>query len=118
MTTSTLDTAAEVETADRGWKSLYAAAGVTALLAVLPIVLDVFLSFGTENIQYGAQTAVEWFARFQSDTFRGLRDLGILNIINMALMVPVFLALYAAHRSVNPVYAALAAILYLVGTAI
>lgn len=108
------------ENADFGWVSIYKLAGTAALLAVLVVLADIFLTFlpaGAE--QPGTLTTIDWFKLFQDNWFFGLRNLGLLpNILNLFLLIPVFLALYAAHLQVNKAYAALALILSLVGTAI
>ncbi|HET9587846.1 MAG TPA: DUF4386 family protein [Anaerolineales bacterium] len=108
-----------VESRDSYWSSLYKRGGIAALFAVLVALTDMCLTFlpsGAE--QPGTMTAVDWFNLFQENWFFGLRNLGLLpNILTLVLLIPVFLALYGAHRQVNPVYAALAVILSLVGTA-
>jgi hypothetical protein len=64
-------------------------------------------------------TAVDWFELFQDNWFFGLRNLGLLpNILNLSLSIPIFLALYEAHKHTNKTYAALAIVLSFVGTAI
>lgn len=110
----------EAETADPSWKSLYILGAAAALISVLLVLLDIFVSIllpGGE-VEPGARSAIDWFALFQNDTYYGFRDLGFLNILNIVLGILVFLALYAAHRRVNGAYAALAVILFLFGGAI
>jgi hypothetical protein len=108
---------------DSTWKSLYTLGGVAALVALaanlLDVVLAVVLGFAeTEVIVNGTKTAADWFALFQDNWFKGVYVLGILNIVYMAALVPVYLAIFAAHRHVNAGYAALAVILSFIGTAI
>lgn len=102
------------------WKSFYKAGAVSALLAVLVALADIILTFlpaGAE--QPGTLTAVDWFHLFQTNWFFGLRNLGLLpNILTLILLLPVFLALYAAHRREHQPYAALAVLLSIVGTGI
>lgn len=109
-----------VEHRDSNWNSLYKLGGVSALLAVLVALTDIALTFlpsGAE--QPGTMAAVDWFNLFQANWFFGLRNLGLLpNLLTLVLLIPVFLALYGVHWNVNPVYAALAVILSLVGTAV
>jgi hypothetical protein len=106
-------------TSSASWQSLYKIAAAGALLAMCANLLDVILGFGdTEVATYGTKTAVDWFGLFQADSFKGLYTLGILNIVYMTCMVPVFLALFVAHREKNRTFAALAMILFLVGMAI
>jgi hypothetical protein len=108
------------ENASSNWTSLYKLGGAAALLAVLVALTDIGLTFlpaGAE--QPGTMTAIDWFKLFQENWFFGLRNLGLLpNILTLILLIPLFLALCAAHRQINRAYAVLALILSLVGTAI
>ena len=107
------------ESAAARWKSLYIVAGVAALFALAANVLDVILGFGeTDIFVYGAKGATDWFALFQENWFKGLYVLGVLNIVYMAAMVPVYFGLFAAHRDTNGMYAALAMTVAFIGMAI
>ena len=101
-----------------GNSGLYTAAGIAALLAMGANILDVVLGMGTaEVVAFGSRSAADWFAVFGENGFRGLYELGILNIVYMTLMAPLFLALWTAHaRRCGPL-ATLAAIAFLVGMA-
>src|SRR5512138_1134816 len=80
------------------WKWIYKLGAVAALTAMLANLLDVLLGFGsTEMITYGAKSAIEWFAVYQVNWFRGVYALGILNIVYMIAMLPVYFALFGAH---------------------
>lgn len=120
MSLSTLNQSPYPETTESNWKSLYKVAGFAAMLAVFVALTDIVLTFfpaGAE--QPGSMTAVDWFELFHRNWFFGLRNLGLLpNILTLVLLIPVFLALYAAHRHVTPAYALLSMVLSLVGTAI
>lgn len=101
------------------WKSLYKIAGVAALVALSANLLDVILGFGeTDIIVYGSKTAIDWFALFQENWFKGIYTLGFLNIVYMACMIPVYFAIFAAHRRTKGIYAALAMIVSFIGMAI
>ena len=103
-----------IKTTDSNWKSLYKVGGVAALIVVLAALIDALSAI----LWYtSSETVIEWFTLFQNNWLLGLRDLGLLDIIVMALNVPLFFALYAAHRRVNNAYAALAAILSFIATA-
>lgn len=108
-----------VDTTDTNWKNLYKIAGVAVLIAVSLMLLDIITTImSKESIEFGTSTAVNWFTIFHNNWFSGLRNLGLLNVMEMTLTVPMFFALYTAHRSVNKTYAALAMILSLAGMAI
>lgn len=109
----------ETEAVDSGWKGLYKVGGAAALTAVGVGVIEVMITFlpggGTSE---GVVTVVDWFTLFQDNWFMGLRNLGLLNIVITILGIPVFLALYGAHRRGDGVYAALAMITAFIGTAV
>jgi hypothetical protein len=48
----------------------------------------------------------------------GLRNLGLLNIVMFALGIPMYFALYTAHRNVNKAFGALAMIISFIGVAV
>lgn len=106
------------ETTGARWSSLYTIGGAVALTVVLLYLLDIIISFGGADTQPGALTAVEWFAVLEGNALLGLRTLGLLNVISVMLAVPLYVALYAAHRRVGRMYAALALIVYLLGAAV
>lgn len=100
-------------------KSLYIIAGTAMSISVLLMLLDIVTTIILkEEILIGTFTATDWFAIYQNNWFSGLRNLGLLNIFEMTLAVPMFFALYMAHRDVSKTYAALAMILSLAGMAI
>ena len=103
---------------DSSWNGLYTAGALAAVTIVLVGLLDMGFMFvpGT-SVTPGTLSAVDWFALFQHSWFVGLRNLGILNVINTACMLPVMFALYAAHRRDHPA-AALALIVLCTGTAV
>jgi hypothetical protein len=104
---------------DSTWKSLYRLGGVAALIAFGANVLDIVLGFGeTDLIIPGTKAVADWFALYREHWFTGLYLLGILNIVYMAALVPVYFAICAAHRHPSRGYAALAMILSLIGMAI
>ena len=101
------------------WKSVYFLGGIAAIIALIGIVIDVFFgSVSGGNLSALPQTAVERFAQFQINPLLGLYNLDLLNIINQIIFIPVYFALFAAHRKTNIAFAQLALIIFLVGTAI
>ena len=108
-----------IETMDFQWNWLYKVGAVAALTAMFANILDVVLGFGgTEIVTYGTKSATLWFAVFQDNWFKGLYSLGILNIVYLIAMLPVYFALFAAHRNKQAVYAALAMIVFLISMSI
>jgi hypothetical protein len=106
------------KTKDANWRSLYKIGSVAALIAVAAFLLDIIISLGGKDFNPATLTAIDWFILFQENWLFGLRALGLINVISLAISLSLYFALYAAHRHVYPAYAALALILYVVGTAI
>jgi hypothetical protein len=100
-------------------KSLYKLAGIASLLAMATNLLDVILGFGeTDVIINGSMSAVEWFSFFQVNWFKGLYTLGILNIVYMVCMIPVYVAMLIAHRRKHLIISAMATVMFLLAFAI
>lgn len=111
--------AAEGDRIDVGTNWLYRLAAVGALLAMTANLLDIVLGFGETDIMVnGTISAIEWFSLFQTDGFKGLYTLGILNIVYMLCMVPVYFGVFTAHPRHHAVAAGLALALFLLALAI
>lgn len=109
----------DADMARPGRNGLYQLAGLAALLAMLANLLDVILGFGeTDVIVNGTKGAVEWFSLFQANGFKGLYTLGILNIVYMLCMIPVYFAVLTTHLRRHWVASGLAAVLFLLAIAI
>jgi hypothetical protein len=94
--------------ADR--KVLYITGGVAALVAVLvfrrffAVELMAFNGFGVFEVPPSKPaTALEWFTLLESNKIVGLILLGIIDLINYALVGLLFLAVYGALRKTNEV---------------
>lgn len=114
------DRTAGVETAGSSPKLLYRIGGLAALTSVLLVLLDIIAGMllpGGE-VEPGARSALDWFALFRENAYYAFRDLGLLNVLNVILGIPLFIALYEAHRRTGGAYAALALALFLFGGAI
>lgn len=104
---------------DVRWKDFYKFAGAMAILIVLAGLADIVLTMiGGEARENSAIPVVEWFESLQTIPIIALSNLGLINIITQVLGIPIYLALFNAHRRVNPGFAALSAILFFMGTAI
>lgn len=104
---------------DASWKSFYKVAAILALLIVLAGLVDTVSSMlGGEAQENSTIDVAEFFALFQRRPFYAFSYLGMINIITLSLGIPIYLALYHAHRQAQPALAALAAVLFFIGTAI
>ena len=111
------NTDANTETTDTNWKSFYRLGGVAALGTVLVGLVEIGITFlPGGNTPY--KTVYDWLTLFQNNWFMGLRNLGLLNIFFYALDIPIFFALYGAHRKASQTLAALAMIVSFIGVAV
>lgn len=108
------------EAAGGSWRSIYRLGAAAALITVLVASIDIVLSIlpGPTTPEPGRGSATDWFRLLQDNWFMGIRGLGILNVVNCALAVPLFLALYGAHRRASGAIAGLATIIVLIGATI
>jgi hypothetical protein len=102
-------------TTGNSWKWIYKLGGMAALLAMSANLADIILGFGgTDMVTYGTKSAVEWFAIYHNNWFRGIYALGILNILYMIAMLPVYFALFGAHYEKQAIAAALTVVIFLI----
>jgi hypothetical protein len=109
--------AVETETANSDWKSIRIIGGLSALLIVLTAVVEIAITFLPAGYTT-TKTVVDWFKLLQDNEFLGLRNLGLLNIVMVAMGIPLVYCLYAAHRDGDQTFAALAMIVSFLGTAV
>jgi hypothetical protein len=98
------------------WRTLYVIAGAAALLTVviIPLQLVVFVLWPPPL----GGSAAAWFALFERSRLLGLLSLDLLLLVDQALLLPIFVALYVALRPASPSLMILATTLALVGTAV
>jgi Domain of unknown function (DUF4386) len=118
MSQSELNPLIDAEPPSSGWKGLYKLGGATVLLAAVLSLAEIGISFLPAARTPPPESAIDWFAFFQSHWFLGLRDLGLLNIFGAALLAPTILAIYSALRRENQAFAAFGSILFFVGMAV
>jgi hypothetical protein len=101
------------------WKAFYKTSGVMALLIVLVGLMDAITSMlGGEARDNSTVSIIEWFTLFQTNRFYAFSNLGLINMISLTLGIPIYIALFNAHRRDQPAFAALASILFFIGTAV
>ncbi len=91
-----------METSDKQWKFILKTGAVTTVIVLFVIVLDMIIGSNTGgNIAALPQTAVERLNQFKENTFIGLYNLDLLNIINQIILIPSIFALFVAHGDTN-----------------
>ena len=100
-----------------GSNDLYRLGGFTALVMIALVILDIGISIAMPE-ESTTHTVIEWFNLFNDNALKASRELGILNVLNAVLGIPVIYSLYIAHYHVHRTYAGLALMLSLLGGAI
>jgi hypothetical protein len=92
-------------------KGLYKIGGIMAIAIVLiiPIQMVIFIAWPPPD------NALNFFKLFRDNWLLGLLSLDLLYILSNALLIFVYLGLYAALRYVNPAHMTIALILGLIG---
>jgi len=104
---------AGAETADVRWKALHTVGGAAAAITAIfiPIQIIIFI------VSPPPSSVIDYFTLFQHDRLLGLLDLDLLLIVDTALAIPLFLALYVALRRTSDSLMAIATALGFVGIA-
>jgi len=116
LQTNPLNTAKPNNT-DPVWKSLYRVGGMAALGTLLVGLVEIGITF-LPGGNTPCVTVFDWFTLLQNNSFMGLRNLGLLNILFNALAIPTFFALFVAHRKTSQTLAALTMIISFIGVAV
>jgi hypothetical protein len=99
-------------------KVLYRVAGALALLIALAGLIDAVTSMGIEARDNSTVSIMQWFTLFQANRFAAFSSLGVINILTLSLGIPIYLAFIQAYRQHRLAHAALASILFFIGTAV
>lgn len=101
------------------WNKLYRLGAFCGLLFIAGTLLDIFIGTSSgANLLSLPQTAAERFAEFNTNWRLGLYHLDFLNLLNALMMIPVFVALFAALRKTAGATALVALVCFIIGTAL
>jgi hypothetical protein len=103
------------ETPSAGWNRFYKLGGAAAIAIVVLYVIE---TIGVGAMGPPPATVDDWFTLFRNHGLLGLFDAYLLDVVAVALMVPLFLALYAALGRADRAYVTLATALAFVGIAV
>ena len=94
------------QTTDSAWKSLYKIGSVAALIIVvlIPIQSFIFVAYPPPS------TVIGYFTLFQNNWFLGLLNLDLLYMVDSALLILIYLALYAALKRASKSFMILLAV--------
>jgi hypothetical protein len=94
--------------------------GVCALVVALLAVSEIGITFLPDGGADGkiAGTIVEWFSLYARNPLMGMRNLGLVNLLMMAVSIPLVLTLYLLHSEKQKSLALLAFAISLAGTVI
>jgi hypothetical protein len=101
------------ENVSSGWSSLYKLGGISSLLLVAIVIIQLIVFSIAPPPLDG--TAIDWFILFQKNPIIGLIHFELLMILYVILCIPIALSLYTLLRQVNPSWIAIYLILTLLG---
>ena len=90
------------EDLDPGWKNIYLAGGMSAILAGIIFRRNLGVEIALFSPVQSSATVSDWYALLQSHRLLGLAYLGIFDIVNYMLIGIMLLALFIALRRINP----------------
>lgn len=106
-------------TNDRAWSALFRVGAVSALVCVAGSAFDIGLAMVPGWGEASVPTSVAgWLAQATAQPLLALRNLDLLNVTMSFLALPLYVALYGAHRRAAPALPLLALLLVAVGTAV
>lgn len=105
---------------EQGWRSIYWMAGVSAVLVLVSIVVEMGLTAIPEAAQTAEAgfTAVDWLTFYAAYPFLGMRNMGLINLFLTGFSLPALFGLFGAHRRTDPGLAGFAIAISLVGAAV
>jgi hypothetical protein len=103
-------------TEESTWKNLYRIGGIAPLIT-LALYVSEFLAIMISGVTYPA-TPAEWFALFQRDKILGLLFLNAPDVLSIALLGIMFLALTMVLKRYNPSAMVIAAFIAFLGIAL
>lgn len=105
--------------ADRVWGTVYVIGAAAAILALAGTLFDIVLtSIPGWQASTVPTSVVGWFAQFQVNPLLGLRNLDLLNITIAVVGIPMYVALFGAHRRASQGLATLALVVVTLGTSV
>jgi hypothetical protein len=97
----------------KDWTSLFKIAGISALVIVAFIPLQMVVFF----VWPPPHSVGDWFLLFQSNWLIGLLDMDLLLIVDYVLLIFIYPALYFSLKNVNKSLMTIATVLAFIGTA-
>jgi hypothetical protein len=85
------------ENINRKWKTLFTVAGITGFVMLFIMILQIIIYI----IWPPPETSFDFFNLFQTNWFLGLLSLDLLYILNNAILVLIYLALYFSLKDEN-----------------
>ena len=104
----------------QAWRRFYRVGAIAAFVTVLVMISEIVITFlpGGGRVAPENVTVIDWFELFQGNWFLGLRNLGLVNMIAAALLIPTMLAVLGALQAQHGPWAILGLILTIGGSAV
>lgn len=104
---------------DSIWEKYYKFGGLSAILFISMVILDMVVGIVSGGDVIGVQPSVaNRFGQFGQNMWLGLYQLDFLNVVNQLISIPIYFSLFGILRQTNMPGSLLSLILYLIGTAV
>lgn len=102
---------------EQQWKVFYKIGGISAFLALLTMLLEIFLTAMPDGARE-VNTIVELFDMYDRNWFMAMRYMGLINIVATCFLIPFYFALYGLHREKMAVFSGFSFLLIMLSNAI
>jgi len=99
------------------WKIFYKIGGISVFLALLTMLTEIFLTALPEGA-HEIHDIAGMFDMYNRNWFMAMRYMGLINIIAICFLIPVYYAIYGLHRKQLPVFSGFALLLMMLSYAV
>ena len=106
-----------MKTKEQQWKIFYKIGGISVFLALLTMLTEIFLTALPDGAPE-LRSIADLYEMYNRNWFMAMRYMGLINIVGICFLIPVFFALFGLHQEKMPVFSGFALLLIVLSYAI
>jgi len=106
-----------MKTKEQQWKIFYKIGGISVFLALLTMLTEIFLTALPDGAPE-LRSIADLYEMYNRNWFMAMRYMGLINIVGICFLIPVFFALFGLHQEKMPVFSGFALLLIILSYAI
>jgi len=106
-----------MKTKEQQWKFFYKIGGISVFLALLTMLTEIFLTALPDGAPE-LRSIADLYEMYNRNWFMAMRYMGLINIVGICFLIPVFFALFGLHQEKMPVFSGFALLLIILSYAI